>query len=64
MRRAALLGLLLLASCARPAATDAPGAATVVRVVDGDTVVVDLGGHEETIRLLGVNTSSPPLVHP
>jgi endonuclease YncB( thermonuclease family) len=34
----------------------APGAATVVRVVDGDTVVVELGGSEETVRLIGIDT--------
>jgi len=33
-----------------------PGAATVVRVVDGDTVVVDLGGTEEPVRLIGIDT--------
>lgn len=32
------------------------GSATVVRVVDGDTVVVDLGGRSETVRLIGVDT--------
>lgn len=32
------------------------GAATVVRVVDGDTLVVDLGGAEESIRLIGIDT--------
>lgn len=29
----------------------------VVRVVDGDTIVVDYGGSEETVRLIGVDTS-------
>jgi micrococcal nuclease len=33
-----------------------PGAATVVRVVDGDTVRVKLGGAEERVRLIGVDT--------
>ena len=33
-----------------------PGAAEVVRVVDGDTIVVDIGGLEESVRLLGVDT--------
>lgn len=32
------------------------GAATVVRVVDGDTVVVDVGGTEESVRLIGIDT--------
>jgi micrococcal nuclease len=33
-----------------------PGGATVVRVVDGDTLVVDLGGVEERVRLIGIDT--------
>ncbi|HMT61320.1 MAG TPA: thermonuclease family protein, partial [Microthrixaceae bacterium] len=36
--------------------------ATVVRVVDGDTIVVDLGGQTERVRLIGVNT--PETVDP
>ena len=36
----------------RPRATAAP----VVRVVDGDTLVVRLGGREETVRLIGIDT--------
>lgn len=31
-------------------------AGTVVRVVDGDTVVVALGGSDETVRLIGIDT--------
>jgi micrococcal nuclease len=30
--------------------------ATVTRVVDGDTLVVDTGGAEERVRLIGINT--------
>jgi micrococcal nuclease len=40
----------------------APGEATVVRVVDGDTVLVEVGGAEETVRLIGIDT--PETVHP
>ncbi|HET6950114.1 MAG TPA: thermonuclease family protein [Acidimicrobiales bacterium] len=36
--------------------TDPPGRAVVVRVVDGDTVVLDLGGYEEPARLIGIDT--------
>lgn len=43
-------------------APDLSGPPTVTRVVDGDTVVVRLGGRDETIRLLGVDT--PETVHP
>ncbi|UDY36983.1 thermonuclease family protein [Dermatobacter hominis] len=32
------------------------GNATVVRVVDGDTLVADLGGAEERVRLIGIDT--------
>jgi micrococcal nuclease len=43
-----------------PAAPGGGGGAgpdgTVVRVVDGDTVVVDLGGGDETVRLIGIDT--------
>ncbi len=35
---------------------DPGGRATVVRVVDGDTLVVRLGGGEERIRLIGIDT--------
>lgn len=34
----------------------------VVRVVDGDTIVIDYNGKEETIRLIGVD--APESVHP
>lgn len=37
-------------------------AATVVRVVDGDTLVVELDGEEERVRLLNIDT--PETVHP
>jgi micrococcal nuclease len=38
------------------------GAASIVRVVDGDTVRVQLGGREETVRLIGIDT--PETVDP
>jgi micrococcal nuclease len=34
----------------------AAGGAAVMRVVDGDTVVVRTGGREDTVRLIGVDT--------
>ena len=34
----------------------------VVRVVDGDTIIVDLNGAEERVRLIGIDT--PESVHP
>lgn len=36
--------------------------ATVVRLVDGDTIVASVGGREESTRLIGIDT--PETVHP
>ncbi|MBP2317302.1 thermonuclease family protein [Nesterenkonia lacusekhoensis] len=45
------------------AAPDGDGeAATLVRVIDGDTLLVDLDGEEERVRLLNIDT--PETVHP
>lgn len=38
------------------------GTAVVERVVDGDTIVVRIGGERERVRLLGIDT--PETVHP
>jgi micrococcal nuclease len=62
MRRTLFALLLLLAGCSRPAAAGDGGLATVDHVVDGDTVVVQLNGREETLRLIGVDT--PETVDP
>jgi micrococcal nuclease len=63
MRRAVAVAVLLVlgTGCARSSATDVatklkPGEATVVRVVDGDTIVVRLASGEEKVRLIGVDT--------
>lgn len=40
----------------QPPAGDEAGLAEVVRVVDGDTVVVKIEGQEEKVRLIGINT--------
>ena len=53
MRRA--VAVLLLAGCA-PGAHPRDGGATVVEVVDGDTVVLAIGGREEHVRLIGIDT--------
>jgi micrococcal nuclease len=47
---------LLLCGCARHAAASTDGKATVVRVIDGDTIVVRIGGHDEDVRLIGIDT--------
>jgi micrococcal nuclease len=41
---------------ARSSAPAEPGVAKVARVVDGDTIRVRLGGGEERVRLIGVDT--------
>src|SRR5262249_32187019 len=54
----ALAALLAMAA----AAAAEPFTATVVRVVDGDTIYVDLGGHTEKVRYIGMDT--PETHHP
>jgi micrococcal nuclease len=45
------------ATVGRPAAAAAPaGTATIVRVVDGDTLKVNVGGHNDRVRLIGIDT--------
>lgn len=54
--RVILIAASLLAACS-PVASSAPaGEATVVSVVDGDTIVVRLGAAEERVRLIGIDT--------
>ena len=61
---AALTALLVSSACGRDGASNAsaaprePGAATVVDVVDGDTVRVRFGGSSssESVRLIGIDT--------
>ncbi|MBW3555738.1 MAG: thermonuclease family protein [Actinobacteria bacterium] len=52
------VAVLLVGACgsARPTTPSRPGTATVVRVVDGDTVRVKLGDTEEAVRLIGIDT--------
>ena len=57
-----LVALVLTGGCATSSPSLPPGHARVARVVDGDTVVVDLDGHERTVRLLGIDT--PETHHP
>lgn len=54
--RAIVLAAGLLAACS-PVASSAPaGEAIVVSAVDGDTIVVRLGGTDERVRLIGIDT--------
>jgi micrococcal nuclease len=61
----ALLGALalVLPGCGLlDRSADPPGAATVVHVVDGDTIDLRIGRRDETARLLGIDT--PETVKP
>ena len=54
-----------LVGCTRPTPTPTTvgaGTATVVHVLDGDTVIMDIDGTEESVRLLGIDT--PEIAHP
>ena len=51
-----VVALVVSAGCSRAAPAGPPGAATVVRVVDGDTIVAHVGGRDEDVRLVGINT--------
>lgn len=42
--------------------TSQPGLYTVLKVDDGDTITIDMGGQPERVRLIGVDT--PELHHP
>jgi micrococcal nuclease len=53
---AVAIALLALAGGKVAGTLRAPDGATVVRVVDGDTVVVRAGGREERVRYIGVDT--------
>ena len=55
-------GLPGAANDGAPASTVVAANATVERVVDGDTVVVDVDGRHETVRLIGIDT--PETVNP
>ncbi|MEM8620378.1 MAG: thermonuclease family protein [Actinomycetota bacterium] len=59
---AALVVATVLASCGSPTTHLDNGAATVVEVVDGDTIVARFGSRSETVRLIGIDT--PETVHP
>jgi len=59
MKRSLILTLLLLSFFVMPCFADLY---TVVRVVDGDTIIIDYNGEKERIRMLNVDT--PESVHP
>lgn len=50
---------LALVGCSRGGEASSPagpGLAEVVRVVDGDTIVVEIAGAQERVRLIGIDT--------
>ncbi len=60
---AALLAGVALGGCTTSSRAAPPdGTATVVSVTDGDTIDVDIAGHQESVRLLGIDT--PETHHP
>jgi micrococcal nuclease len=52
----ALITLLCLAGCRSTPKPLPTGEATIVKVVDGDTIIASIDGKEENVRLLGINT--------
>ena len=56
------VGLSLLVSCSSGATTKNEVLITILKVVDGDTVDIDIKGDTERVRLIGVNT--PETKHP
>ena len=56
------VGLSLLVSCSSGATTENEVLITVLKVIDGDTVDIDINGNTERVRLIGVNT--PETKHP
>jgi micrococcal nuclease len=67
-RAAAALAALALTGCGGPGRSSPPPStvvtanATVIRVVDGDTIAVHVGGRDEHVRLIGIDT--PETVSP
>lgn len=57
-----VLSIVAVTSCGGGGGASEAGTARVVSVVDGDTVVLELDGRRETVRLLGIDT--PETSHP
>jgi len=62
LRNLVVIGLSLLVSCSSGATTENEVLITILKVVDGDTVDIEIDGHTERVRLIGVNT--PETKHP
>jgi len=57
-----LLVVSLIAGCTERSGTEPTTAPRIVSVVDGDTIVIEVAGQEEVVRLLGIDT--PETVDP
>jgi micrococcal nuclease len=53
---AMVAGVLALGGCGGRAGPPPPANAVVVSVTDGDTIVVRVGGRDEHVRLIGIDT--------
>jgi len=62
LRNLVVIGLSLLVSCSSGATTENEVLITILKVVDGDTVDIDIDGRTERVRLIGVDT--PETKHP
>ncbi len=62
LRKLVGVGLSLLMSCSSGVTTENKVLITIHKVVDGDTVDIDINGNTERVRLIGVNT--PETKHP
>jgi micrococcal nuclease len=62
LRNLVAVALSLLVSCSSGAKTENEVLITVLKVIDGDTVDIDIKGNTERVRLIGVNT--PETKHP
>jgi micrococcal nuclease len=56
MRRIVAAALLVVGGCSRAPEPAPPANAVVTAVVDGDTIVVRVHGHNEHVRLIGIDT--------
>jgi len=54
--RRAIAIIVLFTACTHAAPSSPNGRATVVRNVDGDTIVVHIDGRDESVRVLGIDT--------
>jgi endonuclease YncB( thermonuclease family) len=52
----AVVGAVAVAVACTPPDVPADGSATVVHVIDGDTIDVEIGGRTERVRLIGIDT--------